>query len=88
MFRLFIALCAADNLTIYGGDTKDAFAHSLGLEVINHTPARLFFLEESLWAEQSIVSIRNIECLSGNSPSSAEDISDRPRDSANSLNVE
>jgi len=25
---LFIALCAADNLTIYGGDAKDAFAHS------------------------------------------------------------
>jgi len=29
-FRLFIALCAADNLTIYGGDAKDAFAHSPG----------------------------------------------------------
>jgi len=27
---LFIALCAEDNLTIYGGDAKDAFAHSLG----------------------------------------------------------
>ena len=27
---LFIALCAADNLTIYGGDVKDAFAHSPG----------------------------------------------------------
>jgi len=27
---LFIALCAADNLTIYGGDAKDAFAHSPG----------------------------------------------------------
>jgi len=30
LFRLFIALCAADNLTIYGGDAKDAFAHSPG----------------------------------------------------------
>jgi len=30
IFRLFIALCAADNLTIYGGDAKDAFAHSPG----------------------------------------------------------
>ena len=30
VFWLFIALCAADNLTIYGGDTKDAFAHSPG----------------------------------------------------------
>jgi len=29
-FQLFIALCAADNLTIYGGDAKDAFAHSPG----------------------------------------------------------
>jgi len=29
VFRLFIALCAADNLTIYG-DAKDAFAHSPG----------------------------------------------------------
>jgi len=28
VFRLFIALCAADNLTIYGGDAKDVFAHS------------------------------------------------------------
>jgi len=26
-FRLFIALCPADNLTICGGDAKDAFAH-------------------------------------------------------------
>jgi len=30
VFRLFIALCAADNLTICGGDAKDAFAHSPG----------------------------------------------------------
>jgi len=30
VFQLFIALCAADNLTIYGGDAKDAFAHSPG----------------------------------------------------------
>jgi len=30
VFRLFIALCAADNLTIYGGDAKDAFAYSPG----------------------------------------------------------
>jgi len=30
VFRLFIALCAADNLTIYGGDAKDAFVHSSG----------------------------------------------------------
>ena len=30
IFRLFVALCAADNLTIYGGDAKDAFAHSPG----------------------------------------------------------
>jgi len=30
VFRLFIALCAADNLTIYGGDAKDAFAHLPG----------------------------------------------------------
>jgi len=30
VFWLFIALCAADNLTIYGGDAKDAFAHSPG----------------------------------------------------------
>jgi len=30
VFRLFVALCAADNLTIYGGDAKDAFAHSPG----------------------------------------------------------
>jgi len=29
-FWLFIALCTADNLTIYGGDAKDAFAHSPG----------------------------------------------------------
>jgi len=27
---LFIALCAADNLTVCGGDAKDAFAHSPG----------------------------------------------------------
>jgi len=30
VFWLFIALCAADNLTIYGGDAKDAFAHLPG----------------------------------------------------------
>jgi len=30
VFRLFIALCTADNLTICGGDAKDAFAHSPG----------------------------------------------------------
>jgi len=30
IYRLFIALCAADGLTIYGGDAKDAFAHSPG----------------------------------------------------------
>jgi len=30
LFRLFIALCTADNLTIYGDDAKDAFAHSPG----------------------------------------------------------
>jgi len=30
VFWLFIAPCAADNLTIYSGDAKDAFAHSLG----------------------------------------------------------
>ena len=30
IFRLFVALCAADGLTIYGGDAKDAFAHSPG----------------------------------------------------------
>jgi len=30
VFRLFIALCTADNLTIYGGDANDAFAHSPG----------------------------------------------------------
>jgi len=30
VFRLFIALCAADNLAIYGGEAKDAFAHSPG----------------------------------------------------------
>jgi len=30
MFRLFIASYAADNLTIYSGDAKDAFAHSHG----------------------------------------------------------
>jgi len=30
VFRLFIAPCATDNLTIYGGDAKDAFAHSPG----------------------------------------------------------
>jgi len=30
VFRLYIALCAADNLTIYGGDAKDAFAHLPG----------------------------------------------------------
>ena len=29
-FWLFIALCAADNLTICGGDAKDAFGHSPG----------------------------------------------------------
>jgi len=28
VFRLFIALCEADNLTIYGGDAKDASTHS------------------------------------------------------------
>jgi len=33
IFRLFIALCAADNLTIYGGDAKDAFAHLPGLSM-------------------------------------------------------
>jgi len=33
VFQLFIALCAADNLTIYGGDAKDAFAHSPGLSM-------------------------------------------------------
>ena len=30
VFRLFVALCAADNLIIYSGDAKDAFAHSPG----------------------------------------------------------
>jgi len=30
VFRLFIALCASDNLTICGGDAKDTFAHSPG----------------------------------------------------------
>jgi len=30
VFWLFIALYAVDNLTIYGGDAKDAFAHSPG----------------------------------------------------------
>jgi len=30
VFRLFIAPSAADNLTIFGGDAKDAFAHSPG----------------------------------------------------------
>jgi len=33
VFRLFIALCTADNLNIYGGDAKDAFAHSPGLSM-------------------------------------------------------
>jgi len=58
-----------------------------GLEVINHTPARLFFLEESLWAEKSDVSIRHMECLSGDSSSSAKDAPDGPRDCSNSLNA-
>jgi len=58
-----------------------------GLEGINHTPARLFFLEESLWAEQPDVSIGNIKYLSANSPSSAEDVPDGPRDCSNSLNA-
>jgi len=58
-----------------------------GLEVINHTPARLFLLEESLRAEQSDVSIRHTECLSANSPSSAEDVPDGPRDCSNSSNA-
>ena len=30
VLRLFIALCAADNLTVYGGDAKDSFAHLPG----------------------------------------------------------
>jgi len=30
IYRLFVALCAAESLTIYGGDAKDAFAHSPG----------------------------------------------------------
>jgi len=53
--------------------------------MISHTSARLLFLEESLWAEQTDVSIRHIEGLSGNSPSPAKDIPDGPGDRANSL---
>jgi len=30
VFQLFIALCAADDLTIHGGGAKDAFVHSPG----------------------------------------------------------
>ena len=30
VYQLFIALCAPDNLTTYGGDAKDVFAHSPG----------------------------------------------------------
>jgi len=45
------------------------------------------FLEELLWTEQPDVSIRNIECLSGNSPGPAEHIPDGPGDCANSLNA-